>query len=202
MMTPQNPGPLLIVVSGPSGVGKDAVIEKLKTSGPRYYFVVTTTTRPRRPGEVEGEPYHFVSTERFEEMIRKGELLEWANVYGHMYGTPKQSVKEALARGQDVILKVDVQGAASVKALASNALFIFLAPPSLEELRERLSLRKTESPEALQLRFGAAQVEMERLPMFDYRVVNPTDHAEEAVQQIQSIIAAEKSRVRPRVVSL
>ncbi|MBI2909236.1 MAG: guanylate kinase [Chloroflexi bacterium] len=201
-MTYGTPGALLVVISGPSGVGKDAIIEKLKESGDRYCFVVTVTTRSRRQGETEGEPYHFISADRFEEMIKKGELLEWANVYGHLYGTPKQPVKEALTRGQDVILKVDVQGAASIKALLPGAVFIFLAPPSMEELRERLRLRKTESPEALQLRLAAAQKEMKTLPMFDYVVVNPTGHAEEAVAQIAAIIAAEKRRVRPRIISL
>lgn len=194
--------PLLVILSGPSGVGKDALLTKLKKSGRPYYFIVTVTTRPHRPGEKEGVPYHFVTPEEFQGMIERGELLEWATVYGNLYGTPKRQVKEALARGQDVILKVDVQGAATIKGIAPNAVFIFLAPPSMEELIERLKQRNTESPQTLQARLEAARREMEQLPMFDYVVVNPRDRADKAAAQIEAIISAEKCRVSPRAIRL
>ncbi|MFH1486767.1 MAG: guanylate kinase [Chloroflexota bacterium] len=194
--------PLLIVVSGPSGVGKDAVLARLRESGRPYYFVVTATTRPCRQRETDGVEYHFLTVDKFQEMIREGELLEWATVYGHLYGTPKQPVKEALFSGQDVILKVDVQGCASIKRMVPEAVFVFLAAPSLEELVQRLSQRKTESPEDLKLRIEAARREMAELPMFDYVVVNASGKAHEAAAQIEAIITAEKCRVTPRAVKL
>ena len=192
--------PLFIVLSGPSGVGKDAVLDRMKKKSHTIHYAVTATTRPKRQGEREGVEYHFVSKAGFQRMIEKGELLEWANVYGNLYGVPKLEVQQALDRGQDVMVKVDVQGAASIKTIAPQAVFIFLAPPSMDELRERLRRRKTESSVDLELRMKAAREEMNSLPMFDYVVVNHSDGLDRAVSQIESIIVAEKCRVKPRVV--
>ena len=128
--------PLLIVLTGPSGAGKDAVLARMKESGYPLEYITTVTTRPRRPGERDDVDYHFVSAERFRGMIEHKELLEWANVYGNWYGVPDQPVKQALDRGRDVIVKVDIQGAATIKKILSQAVFIFLAPSSIEELTE------------------------------------------------------------------
>jgi len=192
--------PLFIVLSGPSGVGKDAVLDGIKRTGCPLYYAVTATTRPRRQGEINGVDYQFVSKAKFEQMIEKGELLEWANVYGNLYGVPKRDLKQALARGQDVIVKVDVQGAATIKRIVPQAVFIFLAPPSMSDLKERLKRRETESSVDLGLRMKAAQDEMKSLPIFDYIVVNHKDGVELAVSQIEAIITAEKCRVKPRSV--
>ncbi len=192
--------PLLIVLSGPSGVGKDAVLNGMKKKEHALHYAVTATTRPRRQGERDGLEYHFVSEADFRRMIEKNELLEWANVYGNLYGVPKREVQQALVRGQDVMVKVDVQGAASIKKVAPQAVFIFLAPPSMGELKQRLRRRKTESSIDLGLRIKAAQEEMNSLHMFDYVVVNHEDGLAQAVSHIESIIAAEKCRVKPRVV--
>jgi guanylate kinase len=190
--------PLLIVLSGPSGVGKDAVLERMKQKRYPLHYAVTATTRPKRQREKEGSDYHFVFKAEFERMIEKNELLEWANVYGNLYGVPKREVQQALAGGHDVMVKVDVQGAASIKKIVPQAVFIFLAPPSMGELKGRLEQRKTESSIDLELRMQAAEKEMASLPMFDYVVVNHKDGVEMAISQIESIITAEKCRVKPR----
>lgn len=192
--------PLLIVLSGPSGVGKDAVLSGIKRRWSSFHYAVTATTRPKRRGERDGVDYHFFSRDEFEEMIKKNKLVEWANVYGNLYGVPKQELQQALARGQDVMVKVDVQGAASIKEIAPQAVFIFISPPSMDELRQRLRQRKTESRFDLKLRIKAAQDEMKSLSMFDYVVVNQKDSVEQAVSQIEAIIIAEKCRVKPRLV--
>ena len=193
---------LLIVLSGPSGVGKDAVIDRMKELGWKLHYVVTATTRPKRPGEMDGLPYHFLTQAEFEGMRARGELLEWAEVYGHFYGVPRNQVREGLAKGLDVIVKVDVQGAASIKRLVPGAVLIFLAPPSMDELTTRLEKRETESESNLALRKEVAYREMESLPIFDYVVVNQRDQVDEAVAQIEAIITAEKCRVNPRVVDI
>ena len=190
--------PLLIVLSGPSGVGKDAVLDGIKKRGYPLHYAVTATTRPRRKRETHNVDYHFVSKAEFEKMIEKGELLEWANVYGNLYGVPKSEVQQAMDRGRDVIVKVDIQGAATIKKTVPQAVFIFLAPPSMEDLRKRLEQRKTESSIDLEVRMKAAEKEMNSLPMFDYAVVNHKDGIEQAISQIESIITAEKCRVKPR----
>jgi len=192
--------PLLIVLSGPSGVGKDAVLEGIKKRGYPLHYAVTATTRPRRKKEAHGVDYHFVSKAVFEEMIEKGELLEWANVYGNLYGVPKSELRQAMDKGKDVIVKVDVQGAASIKKTVPQAVFIFLAPPSMEDLKKRLKQRKTESSIDLEVRIKAAEKEMNRLSMFDYVVVNHKDGIGQAISQIESIITAEKCRVKPRTI--
>jgi len=193
--------PLLIVVSGPAGVGKDSLLRRMKELGYPLHFVVTATDRPPRPGEVHGVDYFFLSTEEFLRMEREGELLEHAVVYGQHKGIPKQQVRDALASGKDVIMRVDVQGAATVRRIAPEAVLIFLAA-SEEELAERLRRRGADSPEQLALRLGKAREEMERVREFDYVVVNREDELDRAVEQVAAIIEAEHCRVRPRVVRL
>jgi guanylate kinase len=191
--------PLLIVLSGPSGVGKDAVLNGMKRRRYTLYYAVTATTRPRRERERDGVDYYFVSRADFEKMIERNELLEWANVYGNLYGVPKRQILEALSRGQDAVVKVDVQGAATIKRIVPQAVFIFLAPPSMNDLENRLRQRKTESGVDLELRMRAAHEEMKQLPVFDYIVVNRKDGIEAAISQIEAIITAEKCRVNQRL---
>lgn len=190
-------GPLLLILSGPSGVGKDAILSRMKELGRPLEFVVTTTTRPRRRGEADNVDYHFVSAETFQQMLKDNKLLEWANVYGYFYGVPKEPIREALKRGRDVIAKVDVQGAATIKKLMPQAVLIFLMPPSMEELTTRLKQRLTESPEAMTRRLDTAQAEIEKLPIFDYAIVNRQGEIDQAVSEIAAIITAEKCRVVP-----
>ena len=201
---PTYPGakPLVLVISGPSGVGKDAVLTRMKRLNYPLEYIVTVTTRPKRHQEVDNVDYHFISNEKFKEMINGGQLLEWANVYGNYYGVPSHFIKQALDKGRDVILKVDVQGAATLKKKLAQAVFIFLLPPSMEELTVRLKQRLTESPEALTQRLKAAAEEMEQLSMFDYAITNRQDKIDLAVREIEAIITAEKCRLTPREVNL
>jgi guanylate kinase len=194
--------PLLIIISGSSGIGKDAALSRLKERGYPFHYTVTATTRSQRVGEIDGVDYIFVSETKFREMMQRGEFLEWAEVYGNWYGVPKLQVKQALARGQDVIIKIDVQGAATIKNLLPDAVLIFLAPPSMEELEERLRQRKTESETDLELRILTAREEMESLPLFDYVMVNHQGAVDSTISQINAIVTAEKCRVKPRVVEL
>jgi len=196
------PVPLLVVISGPSGVGKDSVLMRMRELAFPFHFVVTATSRPIRPGEIDGYDYHFVSVERFEQMIQDDELLEWAKVYGQYKGIPKSEVRQAMASGRDVLLRINVDGAATIKRLAPEAVFIFLAPASPEELRRRLTLRRTESPQEIERRLAMASQEMEQVRHFDYVVINREDRLDEAVGQIRAIIIAEKQRVFPRQVTL
>ena len=194
--------PLFIIISGPSGVGKDAVLARMKASGYPLKYITTLTTRPRRPNERDNIDYHFVSMEKFQEMIENNDLLEWAKVYGNWYGVPKEEVKQALDKGQDIIVKVDIQGAATIKKILPQAIFIFLMPPSMEELLIRLKQRHTELPSDLALRLKTAEEEMKQLPLFDYLVVNRWDEIDLAVSDIKAIITAEKCRVTPREIAL
>lgn len=189
------PRPLLVVLSGPSGVGKDATLQMLKQTNYPFHFVVTATTRPKRPGEVDGVDYHFVSVGEFAEMIEKGELLEYAVVYGDYKGIPKKHVRSALASGKDVIMRIDVQGAATIRKLVPNAVTIFLTAETEEELIRRLQERKTEDPDRLKMRIATARQETKRIFEFDYVVVNRVDELDKTVDQVLSIISAEKSRV-------
>jgi guanylate kinase len=183
-------------------VGKDSVVQRLQERGHPFHFVVTATSRPPRPGEVHGEDYFFVSDEEFEAMIRDDELLEHAIVYGQHKGIPKQQVREALASGKDVVMRLDVQGAATVRALVPDAILVFLSTSSEDELYERLCQRKTETTEELERRFRIARREMERLGEFDYLVINPDNRLDVAVDRVIDIIQSEHCRVRPRVVKL
>jgi guanylate kinase len=194
--------PLLIIFSGLSGAGKDSVLNGLKESAYPLESVVTVTTRPRRHNEKDGVHYTFVSSARFQEMIDNNEMLEWASVYGNRYGAPREPVKKALESGKDVIIKVDVQGAATYKKIVPQAVFIFLATPSLEECAPRLKQRSTETHEELELRLKTAWQEMEMLPVFDYLVMNRHNELGKAVADIEAIIAAEKCRVMPREIKL
>jgi guanylate kinase len=195
-------GPLLIVLSGLSGVGKDTVLDGLRRCGLPLEFIVTVTTRKPRPAEQNGVHYHFVSGERFQEMADAGELLEWARVYGNRYGTPRQAVREALTAGRDAVVKVDVQGAASIKKIIPQAVFIFLATPTLTELAERLRRRSTETPADLELRLRTAAEELEKLQIFDYIVFNRPGDLGRAIEEVCAVIRAEKCRVTPRQISL
>jgi len=192
--------PLLIVLSGPSGVGKDAALNALKLLDRPWRFVVTATTRPQRPGEQDGIDYIFLETAAFLEMKEQDELLECAQVYGNWYGVPRSQVSQGLKAGKDVILKVDVQGADTVRRLAPEALFIFMIPGSFDELRDRLTQRMTERPSEIDLRLSIAWSELGRVAEYDYRVVNRDDQLDQVISEIDAIITAEKCRVRPRKV--
>ena len=194
--------PLLIILSGPSGVGKDAVLARMKESGYPIKYVITLTTRPQRSNERNNVDYHFVSDKRFNEMIENNELLEWANVYGNWYGVPKEEVKKALEQGQDVMVKVDIQGATTIKKILPQAVSIFLMPPSMDELLTRLKQRHTELPSDLDLRLKTAEAEMKQLHLFDYAVVNRWDEIDLAMADVEAIITAEKCRVNPREIAL
>jgi guanylate kinase len=195
-------GGLLFVLSGPSGVGKDAAIERLQANGLDAYHVITATTRRARPSEQHGVDYFFYSPEEFMELLRQNELLESAVVAGNRYGSPRQQVREQLAAGRDVLLKIDVQGARQVKARVPNAVFIFLAPPSMEDLVERLKQRNTETDEQIAERVLNAYVEMEAVESYDYVVVNEHGRLDAAVAQIACIISAERCRVQRRKVEV
>lgn len=194
--------PLLIVLSGPSGAGKDALLTKMKESGYPLEYITTVTTRVQRAEEKDNVDYHFISTGKFQEMLKNNELLEWANVYGNWYGVPKEPIKQALDKGRDTIVKVDIQGAATIKKIVPEAVFIFLMPPSRKELATRLKQRHTESPSDLALRIKTVEEEIKQLPLFDYIVVNKQDKIDLAVSDITAIIAAEKCRANPRRITL
>ena len=198
-----HPEPLLIVVSGPSGVGKDTVLHLMEERGEYpFHFVVTATTRPIRKGEVHGKDYFFVSHDEFAEMIENDELFEYAIVYNDYKGNAKKQVRDALASGKDVIMRLDVQGAATVKKNVPEAVLIFLTTENEEELVSRLKARKTETTEGLKLRIATARQELKHATEFDYIVINKDEHLAEAVDTIQAIIHAEHHRTNPRKVSL
>ncbi len=198
----RQPTPLLIVLSGPSGAGKDALLTRLRDIDYPLEYITTITTRSKRAEEKDNIDYHFVSPDKFQEMIENNELLEWANVYGNWYGVPKKPVKKALASGRNTIVKVDTQGAATIKKLLPEAVFVFLMPPSLEELNMRLTQRRTESPFDLARRIRTARQEIAKLPLFDYVIVSNRDEIDQAVAQVKAIIASESCRVRPRQITL
>lgn len=196
------PNPLLIVISGPSGVGKDSVLELMKSRGLPFHFVITATTRKPRPEEVDGEDYFFLSEDEFARMINEGELLEYAVVYQDYKGIPKSQVRKALESGKNVIMRIDVQGAETVRNLAEDALLIFLSPQSDEELINRLKKRNTETKESLKLRIATTRQEFKKIDLFDYIVVNKDDRLNETVDMIEAIIKAEQQRVCQREVNL
>uniref|UniRef100_A0A7S3VHK8 guanylate kinase n=1 Tax=Dunaliella tertiolecta TaxID=3047 RepID=A0A7S3VHK8_DUNTE len=193
------PKPVVIIISGPSGVGKDAVVQKLKEARSDLYFVVTATSRPMRPNEVEGRDYFFVDRPKFEGWIRDDMLLEHANVYGDYKGIPRQQVDDALKAGTDVVLRIDVQGAATVKRLMPEAITIFVTAESERSLVTRLASRKTEDMTKLALRVQTARDEVKRASEFDYIVENGTGMLEKCVSQLSSIIDAEKARTERRM---
>ena len=197
-----NPQPLLIVISGPSGAGKDTVMQRMKERGLPFHFVVTATTRPQRANEVHGRDYLFVSGEEFARMIDEDELIEHAIVYGDYKGIPKQQVREALASGKDVVMRLDVQGAETVRKLAPEALLIFITCENEDELVRRLRARKTESTDSLSLRIATARKELQRIEAFDYVIVNRDFHLDDTVDKVRAVIAAEHLRVKHRKVKL
>ena len=196
------PNPLLIVISGPSGVGKDSVLEEMKSRGLPFHFVITATTRSPRPEETDGADYFFLSQDEFARMIDEGELLEYAVVYQDYKGIPKSQVRKALASGKNVIMRIDVQGAETVRKLAKDALLIFLTPQNEEELIDRLQNRNTEDKESLKLRIATTRQEYNKIDLFDYIVVNKDEQLMVAVDMIEAIIKAEQQRVHQRVVEL
>ena len=190
------PGAMLVIISGPSGVGKDTVISALhdRPHSPDYHYIVTCTTRPRRPYEIDKVHYQFLVRDAFERLERAGEFLEANVVHDNWYGTPRSQVREALAAGRDVILKIDVQGAQVVKEKVPDALLIFLVPPSLEDLFVRLRSRATETADELDVRQRNAAIELARQDDYDYVVVNETDQVEAVAARIDEIIAEERRR--------
>ena len=194
--------PIMVVISGPSGVGKDKTLQRMQEMGYPFYFVVTATTRPKRDLEVEGIDYFFVSNTQFADMIDKDELLEWAIVYGDYKGIPKAQVRQALASSQDVIMRIDVQGAETIRRIVPDAIFIYLSAESEEALVERLRQRDTDPEDQLALRIATARQEQKRLDLFDYLVVNRHCRLDETCQTIAAIIKAEKSKIRQKEIKL
>lgn len=194
--------PLLLVLSGPSAVGKDVVMARMKERGMPFHFAITATTRPKRDYEIDGVHYYFRTVEQFQEMLAQEELLEHATVYGNYYGPPKFGVREALARGEDVILRIDVQGADYIRRTVEGAILVFLAPGSYEELISRLTNRGTETPETLAVRLATYEKEMQEVDKFDYIVINRQGELDLAADQIAAIFLAEKAKVHPRQVKI
>jgi guanylate kinase len=192
----------VIVLSGPSGVGKDAVLARMRRLQRPFHYVVTATTRSKRAREKNGLNYHFLSSKEFQQMIARHQLLEWANVYGNYYGVPKDEIALALSKGVDTIVKVDIQGASALKRILPQAVFVFLMPPSLEALEKRLKRRRSESSEDLLLRLATAKQEMKSLPLFDYVITSRQNKLDEVVSQIDDIVAAERRRPKPKVVEV
>lgn len=192
----------MMVLSGPSGVGKDAVLSRIRELGYSQHIVVTATTRTMRPTEKDGVDYIFLDQDTFDKKVADNEFLEWAEVYGNCYGVPKDQVREAISGGQDVIIKADVQGAATIKKLNPFGVFVFLAPPSFQDLEKRLRVRKTEAQIDLERRLETARGEMQQLPLFDYVVVNADGALDDAVAALESIIQAERWRYPRRTLEL
>lgn len=193
---------LLFVLSAPSGAGKDTVIQALQAQGADFFVVPSMTTRLPRPGESEGKPYYFVDQETFAHMVTNHELLEHAKVHGNWYGQPRQPIRDNLRAGRDVLLKIDVQGATTVRKLIPQAVFIFLHPGSSEELAQRLEARHTETAEELQRRLTNAQAELAEQHWYDYLVFNHHGRLQEAVDDLRAIMRAEHCRVTPRQITL
>jgi len=196
-----NQAPRVFIISGPSGVGKDSVLEKLREVYPSARYVVTATSRPMRPGEIDGIHYLFLERTEFERQIAAGDFIEHAPVYENLYGVPRRPIEEGLAAGQPVIIKVDVQGAATLRRLISHTVSIFLLPESMQSLKQRLRDRKTEPPDVLLKRFRTACEELDRVAEFEYAVFNEAGQLEKALQDIIAIVEAEHRKVvSPRAV--
>ncbi len=187
----------LIVISGPSGAGKGTICKALLQQHPELHYSISATTRQPREGEVNGVNYWFLSKEQFQSMIAHDELLEWAEVYGNFYGTPRAYVEEVLGKGQDVVLEIDIQGAMKVKSKSPEGTFIFIVPPSLAELSERLWNRGTDSPDVIRKRLQCVREELSMASNYHYLVVN--DRLPDAVEKIEAIILAEKCRMERNV---
>ena len=195
-----NNQPLVVILTGPSGVGKDAALNELKKMDRPWHYVVTATTRPIRHNEIDGVDYIFMGESEFKLSLDQNEFLESANVYEQWYGVPKSQVSEPLKNGLDVILKVDIQGAATIKSLIPQAISIFMIPGTLNDLENRLRTRMTESEEQLKLRLEVAKTELTKLNNFEYYIINEEDNLESTVRQIDTIITAEKQRLnRPHI---
>ena len=186
--------PMLIVLSGPSGAGKDAVLSRMKDKNLPYCFTVTATTRKRRSDEIEGVDYIFVSKNKFETMIENDELLEWAEVYGNLYGVPKYQITAPLKDGKDVIVKTDVQGAATIKRLIPEAILVFLSVENPSDLETRLAARMTETNSSLNLRVDTAKSEIAEAASFDNVLINKQNKLDETVKNFEAIIEVERSR--------
>jgi guanylate kinase len=199
---PLKPEPLVIVISGLSGVGKDSVIKRMMQRQPSFHFVVTVNTRLPRENEVEGVDYFFVSQQEYDRMKKEGELLESAKVYNDYKGVPRRQVEAALASGKDVVMRLDVQGAAAIRALCPEALMIFITTQDEDEMVRRLKKRRSESQEDLQKRIDTAHEELKVLDGFDYLVVNRENQLEQAVDDVLGIIHSEHCRIHPRKVTL
>ncbi|HET7640875.1 MAG TPA: guanylate kinase [Ktedonobacteraceae bacterium] len=193
---------LLFVLSAPSGTGKDTVINTLKQQGMDFYVVPSVTTRVPRPNESDGNPYHFVSQETFERLVSQNELLEYANVHGNWYGQPRKPIRDNLSAGRDVLLKIDVKGAATIRSKVPEAIFIFLIPGSLDELAQRLTERQTETEEELQRRLADARKELAEQHWYDYLITNRQGHLQDAVDCLRAVMLAEHCRVHPRTVDV
>jgi guanylate kinase len=194
--------PLLVVLSGPSGVGKDSVIKQLRDVLPDLHYAVTATTRAPRPGEVLGQSYFFLTRQEYDQMLDRGELLAPAQVHGNWYGAPLQPLRDAFARGKDVLLKIDVQGAIAVRRRIPQAVFLFLAPPAPEDLVDRLGSRQTESHEELSRRIRDAEFELAQLPHYDYCVVNHDQDLDATVGSVACVISAERLRISRQPIDL
>tara|TARA_Y100001934_G_scaffold123830_2_gene151003 strand:- start:1882 stop:2466 length:585 start_codon:yes stop_codon:yes gene_type:complete len=194
---------MVVVISGPSGVGKDVMIERMIESVRLgFHFTVSATTREARPGEVEGVNHYFVSVDAFVNLIASDDLLEWAMVYGNYYGVPKQQLREALSAGKHVIVRVDVQGAKRISEIIPQALLIFIVPPSLEVLRSHLENRGVNSEEEMKKRLAAASEEINQASLFDYTVTNEENKLDETVDKVVEIIETESKRIPPRIVKI
>ena len=194
--------PRVFIISGPSGVGKDSVIEELRKTFPDAQYVVTATTRPKRFGEIEGTHYLFLTKEEFMDRLERNDFLEDAEVYGNHYGVPRSPIAEGLEQGRDVIIKVDVKGAATLRKKISNTISLFLTPESMPALLERLRDRKTDDPDVLMRRFTTATAELAEVEHFDYVVFNEDGKLENAVKQICNIVAIEHHKVRQPEIQL
>ncbi len=194
--------PLLLVLSGPSGVGKTTVTKALVAQGWLGHIVVTATTRRPRAGEIDGVDYHFRTPQQFQQLLEDNELLEHAEVHGNMYGVPAGDVREHLNAGVDVILTIDPQGAQTVRRRVRGAIFVFLAPESIDDLVERVNQRGQDSPEQRALRLLNAERELAQAPSYDYLIVNREGKLSETVEQLKAIMLAEHLRVEPRIPAL